>query len=165
MKRFEYQTFPNLDPHQINILRQNSTTVAYSHTNENTYVVATRLDQMKELKRKLSATTNQNFQPRQTNQPFRPQEPNHSFGHQETNSPPRPQSSYRPTIRFPQSQRSPRPTTPQDQQMYGSTNNLPQAERARRLPNQFSESEQTHGSSDRPTINRCVKKLIFPPEK
>jgi len=65
MRQFECQTFSKLDENQLDILQMNSATVAFSRTNENDYMVATKLHEMQEFKRKLFAKTKQPSLPEQ----------------------------------------------------------------------------------------------------
>jgi hypothetical protein len=66
MRKFECKTFTKLERNHLDILKNNISTVAFSRIKENDYMVATRLNEMQELKRKLFAKTNPCTEPKQT---------------------------------------------------------------------------------------------------
>ncbi len=65
MRKFECKTFSKLTSTHVDILHANSATVAFSRTNGNDYIVATKLHEMSELERKLFPTTNSHSLPQQ----------------------------------------------------------------------------------------------------
>jgi hypothetical protein len=65
MQKFKCQKFINLGHHHVDILREKSATVAYSRLDGSDYMVATRFQDMQELKRQLFPKTNQRPQPEQ----------------------------------------------------------------------------------------------------
>jgi hypothetical protein len=67
MRRFDCKTFTKLERNHIDILKANSATVAFSRIKGNDYLVATKLNEMQEFRRKLFAETNPSPQP---NEPY-----------------------------------------------------------------------------------------------
>ena len=65
MQKLKYQTFRDLKPYHVAILRANSNTVAYSRVLRNDYMVAGKPQDMFELKNKLFPKTQQRYQPDQ----------------------------------------------------------------------------------------------------
>jgi hypothetical protein len=62
MQKFKCQTFSKLNQYHVDILREQSATVAFSRINGVDYMVATKSQDMVELKRKLFSKTNQRSQ-------------------------------------------------------------------------------------------------------
>jgi hypothetical protein len=69
MRKFECKTFSKLTSAHVDILHANSATVAFSRTNGNDYIVATKLHEMSELERKLFPITKQHSLPEQQPKP------------------------------------------------------------------------------------------------
>ena len=63
MRKFQCQTFKQLDETQVQILRSNSDTVAYTRTKEKDYMVATKSRDMPGLKRQLFPDRNSKINP------------------------------------------------------------------------------------------------------
>jgi hypothetical protein len=59
MEKFKYQTLRNLQNNHLDILRANSTNVAYSCEHGNNYIAAAKPHDMSELKSKLFPKKNQ----------------------------------------------------------------------------------------------------------
>jgi hypothetical protein len=68
MKKFECQSFSKLEKHHIDILQNNSATVAFSRIRGSDYMVATKVHDMQEFKRKLFAKPNRYSLPKQSYQ-------------------------------------------------------------------------------------------------
>lgn len=62
MQKLKYQTFHDLKSYHINILRENSNTIAFNRIHKNNYLVAAKPQDMYELKSKLFPRTNQRYQ-------------------------------------------------------------------------------------------------------
>ena len=69
MRKFKYETFRNLEQNQVDILRANTATVAFSRDKGHDYLVATKSNEMPELKRKVFTKTNRGSQPEQVHPP------------------------------------------------------------------------------------------------
>jgi hypothetical protein len=66
MQKLKYQTYHDLKRYHVNILRENSNTVAFRRTQRNDYIVAGKPNDIHELRSKLFPKTNQRYQPNQT---------------------------------------------------------------------------------------------------
>ncbi|CAF3687073.1 unnamed protein product [Rotaria sp. Silwood1] len=62
MQKLKYQTLHDLKPHHVNILRANSTTVAFNRIHRNDYMIAAKPQDLFELRNKLFPKTNQYHQ-------------------------------------------------------------------------------------------------------
>lgn len=75
MNQFQCETFERLDDNQVQILRTNANTVAYTRTNGNDYLVAAKSREMPDLKRQVfegktpPKRSNPTFQPPQKDNP------------------------------------------------------------------------------------------------
>jgi hypothetical protein len=65
MQQFKVERFHKLEENQVDILRANTATLAFSRVNENDYLVATKFKDMLELKRKVFTKKNQRSEPEQ----------------------------------------------------------------------------------------------------
>jgi hypothetical protein len=63
MQKLKYQTFRDLRPYHVDILRAHSATVAFSRVHRNDYMVAAKAQDFFELKSKLFPTANKRYQP------------------------------------------------------------------------------------------------------
>jgi hypothetical protein len=59
MQKLKYQKFHDLKPYHLRILRENSTSIAFSRLQRNDYLVVAKSQDMFELKSKLFPKTNQ----------------------------------------------------------------------------------------------------------
>jgi hypothetical protein len=73
MQKLKYQTFHDLKRYHLNILRDNSTTIAYRRTQRNDYIVAGKAQNVHELRNKLFPKTNQRYPPDHTDSAIHPQ--------------------------------------------------------------------------------------------
>jgi hypothetical protein len=69
MQKFKSEIFRNLEQNQVDILRANTATVAYSRVKFHDYLVATKSTEMSELKRKVFTKKNRGAQPEQVHPP------------------------------------------------------------------------------------------------
>ena len=63
MQKFKYQTFRDLKPYQVNVLRKNSTIIAFNRLRRNDYLVAAKPQDLYEIKGKIFPKVEKQEQP------------------------------------------------------------------------------------------------------